>query len=105
MLLASANLPGRVVWAGSSTCSPQAFDWKDPQHIHGHLSFYSHKYLSHLLQPAINEVLADSGVQSFEACPGSGLATRSLSGLIITGTSPKFFRNMSWIIYILGYAF
>lgn len=105
VLLASANLPGRVVWAGSSTCSPQAFDWKDPQHIHGHLSFYSHKYLSHLLQPAINEVLGDSGVQSFEACPGSGLATRSLAGLIITGTSPKFFRNMSWIIYILGYAF
>ena len=53
----------------------------------------------------INEVLADSGVQSFEACPGGRIVPRSLSGLIITGTSPKFFRNMSWIIYILGYAF
>ncbi|KAK8809441.1 hypothetical protein WA171_001019, partial [Blastocystis sp. BT1] len=93
VLLASANLPGRVVWAGSSTCSHQAFDWEDPQHLHGHLSFYSHKYLTHLLQPAINEMLRDSGVQSFEACPG----------LIVTGTSPKFFRNMSWIIYVLGY--
>lgn len=81
-----------MVWSGSSTCSREAFSWSDPQHLNGHNSFYSHKWLVHLLQPAINEHLQCLGVQSFEACPG----------LIITGTSPKFFRNMSGLIYLLG---
>ena len=92
VLLSNANMPGRVVWSGSSTCSRDAFNWSDPQHLHGHLSFYSHKWLTHLLQPALNEALRDTGVQSFEACPG----------LVLTGTSPRFFRRMSWLIYILG---
>ena len=74
-LLADANLPGRIVWTGSSTCSKQAFSWEDPQHIKGDLSFYSHKYLTHLLQPAINEHLHPTGVQSFEACPGIHVST------------------------------
>ena len=104
-LLYNANIPGRIVWTGSSTCSKLAFDWKDPQHLHGHLSFYSHKYLTHLLQPALNEHLQQTGVQSFEACPGKFLLLYliSLIGLILTGTSPKFFRNMSWLMYIVGY--
>ena len=91
MLLKNANIPGRVVWTGSSTCSKEAFDWDDPQHIKGHLSFYSHKYLTHLLQPALNEHLKSTGIQSFEGCPG----------LILTGASPKFLRNMSLLMYIL----
>lgn len=74
-LLARANLPGRIVWTGSSTCSKKAFHWDDPQHLNGQLSFYSHKYLTHLLQPAINEHLKPTGVQSFEGCPGISVST------------------------------
>lgn len=102
-LLANANLPGRIVWTGSSTCSKSSFSWNDPQHIHGHLSFYSHKYFTHLLQPAINEHLQNTGVQSFEGCPGMSFSSVLRIGLILTGTSPKFFKRLSWLMYILGY--
>ena len=76
-LLKEADLPGRVVWTGSSTCNRRDFSFDDPQHVKPADSFYAHKYFVHLLQPALNEQLRNSGVQSFEGSPG----------LIITGTS------------------
>lgn len=92
-LLKEATLPGRIVWTGSSTCSAACFSFDDAQHISDADSFYSHKYFVHLLQPALNQYLSSSGVQSFEGCPG----------VIITGCSPEVIRRFTWLIRIVGW--
>ena len=91
-LLKEADLPGRIVWTGSSTCNRRDFSFDDPQHVKPADSFYAHKYFVHLLQPALNEQLRNSGVQSFEGSPG----------LIITGTSPADLRRWTWLLFLVG---
>ena len=92
-ILKEADLPGRVVWTGSTTCSSASFSFDNPQHISENDSFYAHKYFVHLIQPALNDYLSHSKVQSFEGSPG----------IIITGTSPKTLRNWAWLLYIIGF--
>ena len=92
-LLKEADLPGRIVWTGSSTCSAAGFSFDDPQHIRDEESFYAHKYFVHLIQPALNEYLLHTGVQSFEGSPG----------LIITGTSPRNLQRWTWLLYLIGF--
>lgn len=91
-LLKEADLPGRVVWTGSSTCNRANFSFLDPQHVTGEDSFYGLKYFVHLLQPALNDYLRHTGVQSFEGCPG----------VIITGSTPKALRRFTWLISLFG---
>lgn len=92
-LLKEAELPGRVVWTGSTTCNRADFSFFDPQHVESENSFYGLKYFVHLLQPALNEYLHHTGVQSFEGCPG----------VIITGSTPAVLRRFTWLITIFGW--
>ena len=39
-LLKEAELPGRVVWTGSTTCNRADFSFFDPQHVQSENSFY-----------------------------------------------------------------
>ena len=92
-ILKEADLPGRIVWTGSTTCCPASFSFDNPQHLSEENAFYAHKYFVHLIQPALNDYLSHSQVQSFEGSPG----------IIITGTSPKTLRNWTWLLYIIGF--
>ena len=76
----------------SVDCSSASFSFDDLQNISDTDSFYNHKYFVHLLQPALNEYLQSTGVQSFEGCPG----------VIITGCSPEVIQRFTWLIWIVG---
>ena len=86
-------LAGSFIFLCFLIFSASCFSFNDPQHTKEEDSFYGLKYFVHLLQPALNDYLKHTGVQSFEGCPG----------VIITGTSPRVIRRFSWLMSIIGY--